>query len=383
MGLLSGGLEHGLRVTLAVIVRILAPGIADLAEDADDLLALVGLGNLDERLAERLAEILVGHEVGVLAVGDHVIVDALGHTDDARLLDHGGRAAELLLPDGRVLDADMAIGDHHVSLTGGQTRERRAVRVGLHHVIQIGNGLAIVLLQPEARVDVAGRGRRGEHGPGRAVEIVPRQLLAGVDLLEQLLPLRARAGQNDRAVIGRHVLYFEHSIVAVCRRRDFDPDYEKSYAALDDLLKRLSLKVYISTRFFRFTELSMAYGQCRLMKSYPLEPQKHIQRFDEAFLHVLYGVLKEKNSLPGFCHPAVLSLWQSHMEQDLTLIHNLKCYLINGRNIAETARTLHLHRNTLIYRLRKIEDLLHISLDYLDENMLLYLLISCLICETL
>lgn len=179
------------------------------------------------------------------------------------------------------------------------------------------------------------------------------------------------------------VLYFEHSIVAVCRRRDFDPDYEKSYAALEDLLKRLSLKVYISTRFFRFTELSMAYGQCRLMKSYPLEPQKHIQRFDEAFLHVLYGVLKEKNSLPGFCHPAVLSLWQSHMEQDLTLIHNLKCYLINGRNIAETARTLHLHRNTLIYRLRKIEDLLHISLDYLDENMLLYLLISCLICETL
>ena len=144
MDLLSGRLEHGLRVTLAVIVRILAPGIADLAEDADDLLALVGLGDLDERLAERLAEILVGHEVGVLAVGDHVIVDALGHTDDARLLDHGGRAAELLLPDGRVLDADMAIGDHHVSLTGGQTRERRAVRVGLHHVIQIGNGLALM-----------------------------------------------------------------------------------------------------------------------------------------------------------------------------------------------------------------------------------------------
>ena len=56
------------------------------------------------------------------------------------------------------------------------------------------------------------------------------------------------------------VLYFEHSIVAVCRRRGFDPDYEKSYAALEDLLKRLSLKVYISTRFFRFTELSMAYG---------------------------------------------------------------------------------------------------------------------------
>ena len=111
----------------------------------------------------------------------------------------------------------MAIGDHHVSLTGGQTRERRAVRVGLHHVIQIGNGLAIVLLQPEARVDVAGCGRRGEHGPGRAVEIVPRQLLAGVDLLEQRLTLGARTGQNDRAVVGRHVLcvFLDGAVVPV------------------------------------------------------------------------------------------------------------------------------------------------------------------------
>ena len=128
----------------------------------------------------------------------------------------------------------------------------------------------------------------------------------------------------------------------------------------------------------------MAYGQCRLMKSYPLEPQKHIQRFDEAFLHVFILVsLGKKTPCRASATQLFLSLWQSHMEQDLTLIHNLKCYLINGRNIAETARTLHLHRNTLIYRLRKIEDLLHISLDYLDENMLLYLLISCFICETL
>lgn len=179
------------------------------------------------------------------------------------------------------------------------------------------------------------------------------------------------------------VLYFEHSIIAICRRQDFDPEHKKSHTTLEGVLKRLSLKVYISTRFFRFTELSMAYGQCKLMKAYPLEPQQLIQRFDESYPQVLYGILKEKNTLPGFCHPAILSLWQSHTEQNLTLIHNLKCYLINGRNIAETARILHLHRNTLIYRLRKIEEYLHISPDYLDENTLLYVLISCFICETL
>lgn len=57
----------------------------------------------------------------------------------------------------------------------------------------------------------------------------------------------------------------------------------------------------------------MAYGQCRLMKSYPLEPQKHIQRFDEAFLHVLYGVLKEKTpcraSATQLFYPCGKAIW--------------------------------------------------------------------------
>ena len=111
----------------------------------------------------------------------------------------------------------MAKGDHHIRLTGGQTRKRRAVGIRLHHVIEIRNGLAIVLLQPEARIDVAGRGRRGEHGPGRTVEIIPRQFLAAIDLCQQRLTLGARTGQNDRAVVGGHVLrvLLERAVVPV------------------------------------------------------------------------------------------------------------------------------------------------------------------------
>lgn len=178
------------------------------------------------------------------------------------------------------------------------------------------------------------------------------------------------------------ILYYEHAIVAVCSVQDFNPAREASYAKLESVLKRLSIHAYISAPFYRFTDLFIAYGQCKLMKAHLPDSQKTIQWFDESFQNILYGILKEKNALPGFCHPAILSLWQSRSEQNRTLIHNLKCYLINGRNIAETARNLHLHRNTFLYRLRKIEEFLHISLDYADENMLLYLLISCFICET-
>lgn len=192
----------------------------------------------------------------------------------------------------------------------------------------------------------------------------------------------AYTNQISRILPHAVILYYEHSVIAICSIKDFDPAQEKSYAKLEGVLKRLSINAYISARFFRFTDLFIAYGQCKLMKAYLPDTQKQIQWFGEAFRNILYGILKEKNALPGFCHPTVLSLWQSSSEQNRTLIHNLKCYLINGRNIAETARSLHLHRNTFLYRLRKMEEFLHISLDYADEDILLYLLVSCFVCET-
>ena len=39
------------------------------------------------------------------------------------------------------------------------------------------------------------------------------------------------------------------------------------------------------------------------------------------------------------------------------------CYLDSGRNLMDTARRLHVHRNTVVYRLAKIERLLGRPLD--------------------
>ena len=100
----------------------------------------------------------------------------------------------------------MAVGHHHVHLTGGQTGHGSGVRVRLDHVLQIADALAVVLLEPQAGIDVAGGGGGAEDGPGGAVEIVPGQIFAGVDLGLQCLTLFAGTGQNDTAVIGAHIL---------------------------------------------------------------------------------------------------------------------------------------------------------------------------------
>ena len=78
--------------------------------------------------------------------------------------------------------------------------------VALHHIVQIADPLTVVLLQPQGGIDVPGGGGGIQHRPGGAVQVVPGQLLPGVDLGEQLLALLAGTGQQDTAVVSAHVL---------------------------------------------------------------------------------------------------------------------------------------------------------------------------------
>jgi DNA-binding PucR family transcriptional regulator len=49
------------------------------------------------------------------------------------------------------------------------------------------------------------------------------------------------------------------------------------------------------------------------------------------------------------------------------LQETLLAYFMNGFNNAKTAETLFIHRNSLVYRLRKIEELLEMEItDYME-----------------
>lgn len=51
---------------------------------------------------------------------------------------------------------------------------------------------------------------------------------------------------------------------------------------------------------------------------------------------------------------------------DSTLIHTLKLFIKSNRNQKQTAKQLHVHPNTLYYRLKKVEELLKI--DFANEK---------------
>ena len=88
-----------------------------------------------------------------------------------------------------------------------------------------------------------------------------------------------------------------------------------------------------------------------------------------------------KDQLDAMCHPGLLILQRHDTEHNTKFIETLEAYLKNERHSLPTAAALHIHRNTLTYRLEKIDMLFHFNLDdplereriILTQNILFYL----------
>ena len=74
------------------------------------------------------------------------------------------------------------------------------------------------------------------------------------------------------------------------------------------------------------------------------------------------------------CHPVVISLWRKARGGNRDLYDTLKSYIDCERSLSRTAAALFTHRNTVLYRIRKCQDLLGGDLDSAEKR--LYIRIS-------
>ncbi|MCD7867720.1 MAG: helix-turn-helix domain-containing protein [Clostridiales bacterium] len=79
------------------------------------------------------------------------------------------------------------------------------------------------------------------------------------------------------------------------------------------------------------------------------------------------------------CHPGVLSIIRYDRAYGTNLQEIMFHYLMNNCSIAKTSAEMFLHRNTTIYKLKKIEELLGESME--DPNLRCDLIFSCLLLQ--
>jgi purine catabolism regulator len=93
--------------------------------------------------------------------------------------------------------------------------------------------------------------------------------------------------------------------------------------------------------------------------------------FDEAGIYRILTALSDKKDVMDFAKKIIKPLADYDLVKNISLIYTIMVYIKNNYNISKTARDLHMHRQTLLYRLSKIEELMDISLENHNEIFLL------------
>lgn len=98
-------------------------------------------------------------------------------------------------------------------------------------------------------------------------------------------------------------------------------------------------------------------------------PQQRIFLYDKlGYAHLLYGV--ESSARDSFLQEVLPMERERLLTQELR--ETIQTFANSGQNIAETARALYIHRNTLLYRLDKIYELTGLDIRKFQDLLVLW-----------
>lgn len=94
---------------------------------------------------------------------------------------------------------------------------------------------------------------------------------------------------------------------------------------------------------------------------------------EQQSLDTLTAAIVNAIDVSGMLHPAIEIIRNYDQKNQSNLLHTLDVYLLNDCNAQHCGRLLFLHRNSLVYRIRRIQDIAGIDLSDPDERSYLRL----------
>ena len=129
-------------------------------------------------------------------------------------------------------------------------------------------------------------------------------------------------------------------------------------------LEKYHLIAGISNMYHDLRLTCKHYHQAKKASSLAIEYQDEILNYfsDIAPKELLHFVARQEDLLP-FCVPELLDLLQYDKENNTDLVTTLYIYLDTFGKASLSAQMLFIHKNTLLYRISKIKEILHCDLE--------------------
>jgi len=137
----------------------------------------------------------------------------------------------------------------------------------------------------------------------------------------------------------------------------------------------------ISSPVYGCTDLQHAFRQAEvaLEHAFSLRSEQWIITFSSCSLEYMVRNIHTELPLGQLIAPELFALLEHDRQKDTEYFDTLKTYLLMERDIPKTSQALIIHRTTLLYRLKRIQELTQGNLD--DPNLRLYWLLSLYLLE--
>lgn len=189
------------------------------------------------------------------------------------------------------------------------------------------------------------------------------------------LPLLANTLQR---LLSRSIIFTKDAQIVLISNQEL----EKNQKLLDyckQLAAKFRLRLGFSLFLNDYRQAASLYRQATHALSYSAKyrPDENLCPFYEsAIYYILDNPFVAERSYA--CHPVIRTLWKNKQQNQDVLYDTLKQYLDHERSLVRTAEALYTHRNTVLYRLKKIFSLLNDNLDDAAHRYYIRLSMQCL-----
>ncbi|HQE06444.1 MAG TPA: helix-turn-helix domain-containing protein [Tepidanaerobacteraceae bacterium] len=135
----------------------------------------------------------------------------------------------------------------------------------------------------------------------------------------------------------------------------------KALPVLEKFCQQHYLCIGIGRAYKTLMEIPQSFNEAQkaLLLADSIERPGIVHYYDDIAVYDLLAKVKNNYRV----HPGLYRLIEYDKNNGTDYVKTLSVYLRNYKNLSQTAEDLFLHRNTILYRLKKIEEILQASLD--------------------
>ncbi len=180
-------------------------------------------------------------------------------------------------------------------------------------------------------------------------------------------------------ITNSRVFYYKDHIVILYQlilhqREDYRGNIVRRYGAL---LRQLHRKepLFFSRPFQGIEKFPEAYGQAEsLYRMFNEKAADSILFYEDYWMGDLFHRNQSRDLLFSYCEPVILDLLEKRTERAENQLRILYAYLNQDRKCSDVADALHMHRNNVVYHIRKLEETYHV--DFSEPEIRLRFLLS-------